>query len=352
MVVFRLLSHRLPSGPAGALIALLIALPAVPVWGSSPEPCPAPAPLERFSFSRVEMGTLFQVVLYAACEEEARGAARAALDRVRELDAVLSDYREDSEISRVAREAHLRPVVVSDDLYRVLERSLHWYGLTEKAFDVTVGPLVALWRRARQSRRLPDPGDLARARRAVGSRYLVLDPKTRSLFLKRRGMRLDVGGIGKGYAADEALRILDERGIQSALIDAGGDIRLGAQPPGQAGWKVAVLEPEARSGASEPLERVLSAAAVATSGDSDRSFEIDGIRYSHILDPRTGLALQKAYQVSVVAPDATTADALATALSVMGPESGHRLAESLRERGHILDFAFLPPGTQNARSNH
>jgi len=210
----------------------------------------------------------------------------------------------------------------------VLERAGEIRDATDGAFDLTVGPLTALWRRARRSGRLPPADKLAAARAAGGPESLVLDSRSRTVLLTRPGMRLDAGGIGRGYALDRALHVLTTNGITAAMIECSGDVVVSGPPPGAAGWRIAV-RPFAAATTAGRGERnttiaplVLAHAAVTTSGDAFQFVEIDGVRYSHIVDPRTGLGVTGRTAVTVIAPDATTADALATALSVLGPEEG------------------------------
>jgi FAD:protein FMN transferase len=272
------------------------------------------------------MGTTFRVVLYAPDETAAGRAAARAFARVAELDDRLSDYRPGSELSRVTSEAVGRPVHVSRDLVQVLERAQALAARTDGAFDVTVGPLSRLWRRARRQVALPSNDELAAARAVTGYRLLQLDPSAGTVEVSRAGMRLDAGGIAKGYAADAALAVLAAAGLRHALVAAGGDLALGDPPPGRLGWQVALagLE-EAHPAPGSPL--TLARAGVSTSGDAEQWVEIAGVRYSHIVDPRSGLGLTGHTSVTVVAPDATTSDMLATALSVIGPDHGRRLVD-------------------------
>jgi thiamine biosynthesis lipoprotein len=213
---------------------------------------------------------------------------------------------------------------VSDDLWRVLERAIEIRDATDGAFDPTVGPLTSLWRQARRSGRLPLPEKLAASLGAVGRETLRLEADSRGVDLTRPDMRLDLGGIGMGYAVDRAVEVLHRHGITSAMVDASGDIAVTGAPPGAPGWKIAVaaLGPAGADttprDAKEPL--ILTHAAVTTSGDAFQAVEIDGRRYSHIVDPRTGLGVAGPAAVTVIAPDCTTADAMATAASVLGPE--------------------------------
>lgn len=283
--------------------------------------------LVRFSYTEPHMGTRFRIVLYATDEKKAKEAAQAAFARIAELDAIMSDYRPTSELTQLSARAVEAPVPVSDDLFRVLKQSQELARQTDGAFDVTVGPLSRLWRITRRTQRLPDAETLAQARALVGYHKLRLDDKARTVQLMVKGMQLDLGGIAKGYAADAALAVLRQRGWPRALVAAGGDVVAGEPPPGTQAWTVGIAPLE---DPDRPPTRFLHLrnAAVSTSGDAEQYVEIAGQRYSHILDPRTGLGLVGRSSVTVVAPDATTSDSLATAVSVLGPERGLKLIEA------------------------
>jgi thiamine biosynthesis lipoprotein len=279
----------------------------------------------RYEFTEPQMGVPFKIVVYAADDAVANRAARAAFKRIEALNAVLSDYEEDSDLNRLSRGSpHAEPVKVSDDLFRVLERSQALADRTEGAFDVSVGPVVRLWRRARRQRELPTAERLEAARRAVDYRAVKLDPERNNVQLTKPRMRLDLGGIGVGYAVDEAMAVLKQQGIRAAMIDASGDIGVSDAPPGNAGWRIGIA-PE--GGRREPTRFVsLDNAALAISGDAYQHLEIDGVRYSHIVDPQTGLGLTDQSAVTVIANDCTTADSYATAICVLGSKKGLKLA--------------------------
>lgn len=243
------------------------------------------------------MGTLVGVTLYARSAAEARAGFSAAYGRIAALNAMLSDYLADSEVSLLG----VTPRRVSAELYRVLQFARGVSEASGGAFDVTVGPLTRLWRQ-----RLPLSAEV---RELVNWRELHLEGGL--VWLGRAGMRVDLGAIGKGFAADEALRVLRGMGLSRALVAASGDIVCGDAPPGARGWAV--------SAGGRRL--VLRRAAVSTSGDSTQFFAAEGRRYSHILDPRRGEALSDVVEVSVVARDGMTADALATTVRVMGVEA-------------------------------
>lgn len=287
---------------------------------------PRPAEFERFEFSRVEMGMPFHIVVYASDATRAEQASTAAFDRIRALNAVFSDYEDDSELTQLSRSAgENRPVMVSPALWEVLERAQALAQRTQGAFDVTVGPYSVLWRRARRHRELPRPDLMELAHERVGHTKLRLDPVHRTALLTVPRMRLDLGGIAKGYAMGEALEVLDRHGLGRALISGGGDLIAGDPPPGRAAWRIALTS--LASPQAPPAEHLnIARRAVATSGDLAQYVEIDGRRYSHIMDPRTGFGLTERRLVTVIAPDPTTADSLATALSVLGPHLGLELA--------------------------
>ncbi len=284
----------------------------------------AEAGIKRYERRERHMGTEFEITLYAEDDEVARQAWEAAFARIGQLDDRLSNYRSASELSRLSNSSpHTAGVPVSDDLWRVLQSADRVSRLSEGAFDVTVGPLSKLWRRARRDRRWPDPQRLAQARASVGYQQVKFDPAHESVRLKAANMLLDLGGIAKGYALDQALMQLRQHGVARGLINGGGDIMAGDPPPGKAGWQVGV----AGLRADDPIEQWLTVhnSAVATSGDLWQFVEIDGQRYSHLIDPRTGIGLTERSSVTVIAPTGIQADAWASALSVMGSGPGFRV---------------------------
>lgn len=280
-----------------------------------------PADAVRVAAARRLMGVRWSIIAYAPDATAGRAAVAAAFAEVERLEHILSDYDPGSELSRLSASAPTPvPVRVGDDLWNVLHRAAEITALTDGAFDVTVGPLTTLWRQARRSGRVPRPEKLAAARAAVGPGGLVLDEERRTAALVHPGMRLDLGGIGMGYAADRALAVLASHGIRAALVDASGDVAVSAAPPGTRGWRVEVAGLGAADAPGGTL--VLEHAAVTTSGDALQGVDIGGRRYSHVIDPRTGIGVDGPAAVTVIAPDGATADALATAASVCGPAAG------------------------------
>lgn len=281
------------------------------------------------------MGTEFRIVLFASDPSAAQKAALAAFNRVEELENIMSDYREDSEVMLLCRAPAGTPRVVTPELFHVLETALRISRLSGGAFDVTIGPVSRLWREARKNKRPPSAQEIASARRFVGYTNITLEPDARAVSLKLEGMRIDLGGIGKGYAADEALEVLNSRGFTAALVQAGGEVVAGKSPPGKPGWRIAIREPDSAD-PSAPGELVLHDRGVSTSGDAFQYLEIDGARYSHIIDPANGTGLKGSPVVTVVARDGVTADALATALDVMPAPDGLRLVESIEGASALI----------------
>lgn len=282
--------------------------------------------LERFTFEKPEMGVPFRVIFYALDSKRAEDAAAAAFSRVEALNRILSDYEQDSELVQLSRSSgHGHKMHVSDELWVVLSRSQKLAKETQGAFDVTCGPIVNLWRRARRKGELPSPALVEEMRARIGWTKMILHAETQEVELTAADMRLDLGGIAKGYACDEVLKILKQHGILSALVAASGDIVVSNPPPGKKGWQLEIATFENPN--ALPILVELANMAVATSGDQFQKLEVGERRYSHILDPRTGQPLTDHSLVSVIAPDGLTADSLATTCSVLGPKEGALLVQ-------------------------
>jgi FAD:protein FMN transferase len=281
--------------------------------------------LSRFQFTEAHMGTRFQILVYAPDKDTAHKAATDAFARIESLNGIMSDYQETSELMRLCAKAGGPPVPVSAELFLVLSQAQEVSRQSGGALDVTVGPVVKLWRTARKRKKLPDPKKLAAARALVGWRNIRLDEKMHTVQLLKPGMLLDLGGIAKGYAADEALAVLKKHGIDRALVAAGGDIAVSGPPPDAEGWKIAIARLPGEKDAGRLL---LHDAAVSTSGDAEQFVEIDGKRYSHIVDPRTGIGLVGRMSATVVARKGIESDSLTKVVAVLGPEKGIKIVEA------------------------
>lgn len=286
-----------------------------------------PTPL-RYQRSEIHMGTQARIVLYAADADSAERAIRAGFARIAELDRELSDYREDSELMRLARHAGQGDMPIGEDLFRVLQAGQTVAERSGGAFDVAQGTLTRLWRSARRLSELPGSERIEQARANGGYRYLHLDSHMRTARIDRSGIGLDVGGIAKGYAADEALAAITTQGVTRALVALGGDIAVSDAPPDAPGWRVSIAA-LATAPSSVPTALYLRHAAVSTAGDAEQWFEVDGKRYSHLIDPRNGWPMQGRSATTVIARRGIDADGLDTAAALLGPEEGARLIESV-----------------------
>ena len=287
---------------------------------------------ERFEFEGIEMAVPIRIVLYAEDAMTAKKAADAALARFHDLNQRLSDYDEKSEIRRFCDGAGPGEFVrVSDDLWNCVRLAIHHAEISGGAFDPTVGQVVQLWRTARKLHRLPAENRIRDVLDTVGWQNILFDEERQAIAISAHGakrhVRLDLGGIAKGYAIDEALKTMRFFGVTRVLLDAGGDLGLGDPPPGKEGWTIAVTP--LKKGEKPTNFWTLKNCGVANSGDMYQFVEIDGKRYSHIVDPKTGLGLTNRLTVSVIAPTAADADALASAVSVLGPEKGLALIRTL-----------------------
>lgn len=285
--------------------------------------------LHRFEYVELHMACLVRLAFYAADQASADRAAVAAYRRIAQLEDVMSDYDPSSELSRLCRQPPGIRVPISRDLFDVLEESQKVAGCSEGAFDITVGPMISLWRFSRKNHVLPETAAIGEAKARSGWQNLRLHRLSRSALLVATNMQLNLGGIGKGYAADLALRELRKQGIRRAMAAVSGDIALGDPPPGKPGWRIAI-DPLGHQ--TNRIEHValLSRCGISTSGDVEQFVEIGGIRYSHIVDPQTGLGLTNRIAVTVIAPRAALSDAYSTTVSVMGIDHGLRLIESKR----------------------
>lgn len=299
----------------------------------------ASSPLARYEFAQVHMGMPVRIVLYAGDETTARAAAAAGFARIAALEDVFSDYRAGSELSRLnGRAGGDDAFPVSAEMAVVMRTALDVARATRGAFDPTSGPLVSLWREARRTRQLPAADRLAAARDLVGWQWVEHDAAAGTIRLRKTGMRLDLGGIAKGFTLQAALRVLAAAGAPTALIEAGGDVVVGPAPPNASGWRIDVPGADATFAAAASQ---LVHGAIATSGPTAQFVEIDGRRYSHVIDPATGLGVTHDVVARVIAADAAVADALATALAVTGPRGAAAIAPQFPDAR--LSVVVAPP---------
>ena len=287
------------------------------------------------------MGTFAHVVAVAEDSGTAKKCVQAALEEIRKVDDLMSDYKSDSEISQVNRGAGEKAVKVSKSTYEVLQRSIEFSKMTDGAFDITIGPLIALFREAKESKVAPNEEQIALAKSKVDFEKLKLDSENMTVQFTDVGMLLDLGGIAKGYAIDKAIEAAHRCGAIGAMVDIGGDVRcFGLPPEGRDHWLIGLQDPnsaiEGIEGGGLRLVLKVTNAAVATSGDYQQFVLIEGKRYSHIMDRRTGTSAEGLSSVTIITDNATDADALATSVSVMGAEKGLALIEKLPGTEAIL----------------
>ncbi len=276
----------------------------------------------KFDFTQMHMGVSIRLTLFAPDEAKAYDAAKAAFARFAQLDNMMSDYQKNSELNRLSAQLPNSWTPVSAELFDVLRNGRRLSVLTDGAFDTTVGPVVRLWRQARRDGKMPLEADRLASLARSGFRKIDLNPTIKTVLLQAAGMQLDLGGIAKGYACDEAMAVLKSHHIKSAMIEGGGDLVVSEPPPGKEGWRIGVL-------GWPGLVVTLKNQAMSTSGDAEQFVDIEGKRYSHIVDPATGIGLTNSRQATVVGDSGWLTDALATAFCVMDPAASKTLAARL-----------------------
>jgi FAD:protein FMN transferase len=276
------------------------------------------------------MGTVYEIAAYDESPARASAAIDKAFAEIVYLDEVLSNYKPESDLSRLNREGHFHPLKVPADLYRVIEESLRYSKISDGKFDITVAPLVDLWKAALRGERVPTAEEQTKARACVGYENVKLIPPDQVEF-ELPCMRIDVGSIGKGYAVDRAVEILRASGIQNALVDAGqSSIYAMGAPPGQKAWEVHLRDPSNRV---NPVV-MLSENSVSTSEQTPASL-LGNQTSGHIIDPENGQPLETKYALSVVVKTGTASDALSTTLLLVGPEKGKAIVKKLPEAAAV-----------------
>lgn len=315
--------RRLLLAVAGLLVLLLIVVL-------------RPGPGKRlFKASRTSLYTLVSITAVSTSEAEARKAQDEAYRELDRLGRLLNFYADDSELAAINRNAGVGPVRVSPDTLEIVQAAIHAGRETEGGFDVTVGPLVRLWDFKKQV--LPTAADVAKRLPLVGYGNIVVDPAASTVFLKKPGVQMDLGGILKGFAADKAVEVLKKNGIEDGIVAVAGDIKaFGRQPDGRP-WNIGIQNPRQQGDDDALLATVaLENQGISTSGDYQRYFIRDGVRYHHLLNPETGFPEGRCRSVTVVAAQAVLTDAFATGIFVMGPEKGIAVLERLGMDGVIV----------------
>ncbi len=286
---------------------------------------------EWFSQEQAIMGTSVSVTLWHKDAQQAEAAITAVMAEMHRINATMSPWIASSELAIVNLQAASQPVVVSDELYQLVAQAQQISALSDGAFDITFASIGHRYNYRAQQR--PDAETLIRERGLVDYRNLRLDPEQHSVQFAREGMKIDLGGIAKGHAVERGVAILREMGIAHAIVTAGGDSRLLGDKQGKP-WLVGIRNP--RDAGAQAVMLPLADEAISTSGDYERFFEQDGVRYHHILDPKSGDSARAVHSASVIGPDATLTDALSTTVFVLGVDKGLQLIDSLPDYEAVI----------------
>ena len=283
-----------------------------------------PAQAQWLSRDEAIMGTAIRVELWSDDKVSGEAAIDAVMEEMHRIDREMSPYKPESELSRINREAADHPVPISAEMFDILSRSIEFSKLSGGAFDITFSSVGYKYDYRRHHK--PTDSEIEKALPRINYRHLLLDKDKQTIRFSRPGTRIDLGGIGKGYAVDNCIALLKKRGITHALVTAGGDSRVLGDREGRP-WMVGIRDPRRKDNVVAVIPLINS--AISTSGDYERFFEVDGVRYHHILNPKTGRSATGVHSASVIGPDATTTDGLTKPVFILGPEKGLQLIESI-----------------------
>ncbi len=288
-----------------------------------------------FKKSTVLMDTIVSITVVSNSSEKAERAIDEAFRELKRLEELMNFYSDKSELAMINRNAGIRPVKVSEDTIDIIKKAIYVSRLTDGAFDMTTGVLTKLW--DFNNKKMPEPKEINYALRLVNYRDIVINEKKSTVFLKRKGMLIDLGGIAKGYGADRAMEILKKNGINSCLVAIAGDIKVSGRKPDGSPWVIGIRHPRAEKNSNDIFTSLpLTDAAISTSGDYERFFIKDGKRYHHILNPFTGYPSESTGGVSVITEEGYLSDSFATAVFVLGPEKGMELLKRLGYKGIFI----------------
>ncbi len=286
--------------------------------------------------SSLLMGTVVEITIQHKDPAAARKVIQEAFYEGERIENLLSIYKKESEVSMINLKAGVEEVKVSRDCLYVIEEALSYSELSDGAFDITVGPLIELWGFDRGGKKVPNKTEIKKALRLLNYKNISINREKSTVKLKKRGMKIDLGGIAKGYAVDRMAAILKNGGIKKAIVNAGGDIYALGNPAGKSGWEIGIRNPRDHEGIVDVIK--VKNKAIATSGDYEKFFTKGSRRCSHIIDPRTGEPASDVMSVTVIAPNALEADALATTLFVLGKKAGDELIRQLEN----VEVFFFP----------
>lgn len=303
---------------------------------------PAAAEVVRYEESRVSMACTYTIVVYGDAAQPLKRIVSAALDEVDRIDRLMSHYRQDSPLSRINRESAIAPVKVEPELFDFIKECLRFSRESDGAFDITVGPLMKAWGFFHGEGRMPREAELSDARNKIGYQRVIMNEEAKTVRFGRAGVELDLGGIAKGYAVDRAVNILKQQGIERALVSAGGSTIYGlGSPPEDNGWEVEIQDPIDHKKSVAVVR--LKNRALSVSGSYEKFFEVDGVRYSHIMNPRTARPVQNVLSVAVMTGNGTTGDALDNVFYVLGVEE----SRTFLQRYPATEVLFFLPDAGN-----
>lgn len=281
------------------------------------------------------MGNRFEISVVAADEMYANEMIAAAVAEIQRIEKLLTTFGDDSETNRINSNAGIQPVPVSRETIELIKRSIRISTLTQGAFDITYGSIdKRLWNFDKTMTALPDAATAKQMVRLINYRNVIIDDAAGTVFLKAPGMRIGFGGIGKGYAAEKAKQLLQQLGVQSGIVNASGDLTAWGTQPGGQPWTIGIAHPDI---AALPFSYLnISNMAIATSGNYEKFVMIGGKKYSHTINPRTGLPVTGIKSVSIICPNAEMADAMATPVTIMGIEAGLHMVNQLKGMGCII----------------
>ena len=316
--------------------------------------------LKLFKKASLSMGTVFEATIYAPDKYVAEKTFNDVFQEINRLDYLMSNYKKESVLSELNKNASAEPANCNKELASVIEQSLQYSDITDGAFDITIGPLMKKWGFFKKKGRIPGKEELESVLESVSYKNIIIEEKTikslaknpgtvKTVFFKNPDTRIDLGGIGKGYAVDRAVSVLKQNGISSALINFAGNIYTFGTPPGKESWVIGLQHPRESEGLLGTFE--IKDKAVSTSGDYEKFFTIEGKRYSHIIDPRTGNPVEGIVSVTIVTGNATRSDALSTGVFVLGLEKGMDLIEQLPDVEGIIVYEDTDSGLSTKASS-
>lgn len=292
---------------------------------------------KAYKETRLSMYTIVSITVYSDSKKKAKDAINEAFRELDRIGNLLNFYSEKSEITKINKNAGIRPVKVSRETMEIIKKALFVSDNTEGSFDITVGPLVRLW--DFKNKRLPNDKELKDKLKFIGYKNIILNEYDNTVFIKKKGSQIDLGGIIKGYSADKVVELLKNKGIDAGLVAVGGDIKTFGLRPDKKPWSIGIQNPRQKSADDEIIAVVksLSELAISTSGDYEKYFILDGIRYHHLLKPSTGYPSYNSRSVTVISKESALSDAFSTGIFILGPEKGLKILEKLGYEGVIID---------------